>query len=45
VDVALANATMGQLYPDGIPSASKAKAEKAGKAKKGKKRGAKRGKK
>jgi hypothetical protein len=45
VDVALANATMGQLYPNGIPSAAKAKAEKPEKASKGKKRGGKRGKK
>ena len=43
VDVALANATMGMLYPNGIPSAAKAKAEKVtkskakGKGKKGKK--------
>jgi hypothetical protein len=44
VDVALANASMGMLYPNGIPSGSKAKTEKAGKAKKGKKSG-KRGKK
>ena len=43
VDVALANASMGMLYPDGIPSAAKAKAEKAEKAKKGKKRGRRRG--
>jgi hypothetical protein len=49
VDVALANASMGQLYPNGIPSAAQAKAEKAGKsgkAKKGaKKSGGRRGKK
>jgi hypothetical protein len=47
VDVALANATMGQLYPDGIPSGAKAKADKADKPEKakGKKRGGRRGKK
>jgi hypothetical protein len=47
VDVALANATMGQLYPDGIPTAAKAKVEKAETAEKakGKKRGGRRGKK
>ena len=35
VDVALANLTMGQLYPHGIPAAGKAKADKAKKSRKG----------
>jgi hypothetical protein len=39
VDVALANLTMGQLYPSGIPSGGKAKAEAAETPAKGKKAG------
>jgi hypothetical protein len=39
VDVALANLTMGQLYPNGIPAAGKAKAEAVEKPAKGKKAG------